>query len=258
MAASTDQSLYQELADRYESLQQPSMRDRFLLLAADAAFANGQIELAERLRTRLLRHNPDHLLRPYRSFAEARQSADVQTYLRDLRLNYPVDRAREILESMNESDESESVVLRPFAPANPSELPAAVPMNTSPTRRESLVPQTAPLLDINTPSAHPSWGPATPIPLASDTAPSTRPRAQPIPLQAPADTSQPASRKRPATSSIPVVVSQYPTTEPIHPPHATQTGAWFAVLLAGLVGMAGLLLAAYVFTRPFLPADWLP
>ena len=43
--------VYRELADWYERQRQPQMRDRFLMLAADAALAAGRPDEAERLRS---------------------------------------------------------------------------------------------------------------------------------------------------------------------------------------------------------------
>src|SRR5215212_5918458 len=93
-------TVYRELADHYERLSQSSMRDRFLMLAADAAFSAGQAEEAERLRQRLLAGNRHHMLRPYASFAEASRAADVQAYLDGLRANYPPDQARDLLNTL--------------------------------------------------------------------------------------------------------------------------------------------------------------
>jgi hypothetical protein len=79
------------------------MRDRFLVLAADAALAAGQDQEAERLRGHLLEKNPHHLLRPFASLREALGSADVESYLRELRSNYPPGVARRFLESARAS-----------------------------------------------------------------------------------------------------------------------------------------------------------
>ena len=92
--------IYRELADRYEALNQMAMRDRFLILAADAALQSGNPADAERFRQRLLATSRYHMLRPYGSFAEATQAPDVQTYLRDLRANYPVEVATQLLDSL--------------------------------------------------------------------------------------------------------------------------------------------------------------
>src|SRR4051812_15788355 len=93
-------AVYRELADHYDRLGQPSMRDRFLMLAADAALSAGGGDVAERLRQRLLSGNRHHMLRPYGSFEEASRAADVQAYLDGLRANYPPDQARDLLDAM--------------------------------------------------------------------------------------------------------------------------------------------------------------
>ena len=95
-------SVYRELADRYDHLGQVSMRDRFLILAADAALEGGRAGEAETLRQRLLQGSRHHMLRPYYSFAEAACAADVQSYLHDLRTNYPLEVAQQLLDSLKE------------------------------------------------------------------------------------------------------------------------------------------------------------
>ena len=50
--------IYKELADRHERQGQPQMRDRYLVLAADAAVSAGRAAEADLLLTRLLRANP--------------------------------------------------------------------------------------------------------------------------------------------------------------------------------------------------------
>src|SRR4051812_17384469 len=93
MSAELILNVYRELADRYQQRGQPAMRDRFLVLAADAAHAAGLSDEAEHLRQRLLQANPHHLLKPYGSFAEALDSSSVQIYVQDLRINYPLTMA---------------------------------------------------------------------------------------------------------------------------------------------------------------------
>src|SRR5262245_63146051 len=103
--ASAEQAtqIYRELAEGYGRQGQAQMRDRFLVLAADAALAAGQKDEAERLRGRLLQHNPHHLLKPYSSFAEAMKSADVQNYVGALRRSHPYDKAETMLEELRKS-----------------------------------------------------------------------------------------------------------------------------------------------------------
>src|SRR4051812_18245581 len=113
--------VYRELADTYDRLAQASMRDRFMILAADAALEAGQPAEAEALRQRLLQASRYHMLRPYNSFAEAIQAPDVQTYLRDLRANYPLEVARQLLATLLPTG---AVASAPVArPAPPAPLP---------------------------------------------------------------------------------------------------------------------------------------
>src|SRR5438132_3237860 len=107
--------IYRELAEDYGRQGQAQMRDRFLVLAADAALAAGQHAEAERLRGRLLQHNPHHLLKPYSSFAEAMKSADVQNYVGALRRSHPYEKAENLLEGLRQSGEPGV----PVAPASP-------------------------------------------------------------------------------------------------------------------------------------------
>lgn len=127
--------LFRELGERYEKLGQQSMRDRFFLLAADAAFQADQVVEGERLRLKILQHNPGHLLRPFSSFREARESPDVQIYLADLRNNYPIGLCQQMLDSMKNGTS-----------APPFPHPAREP---APSRVEgrSSIPMTAPVLD---------------------------------------------------------------------------------------------------------------
>src|SRR5436305_1054763 len=90
--------VYRELADRYDQVGQAAMRDRFLILAADAALTSGQVEDAERLRCCLLQGSRHHMLKAYGSFAQAAVAPDVQAYISDLRANYPIESARSLLE----------------------------------------------------------------------------------------------------------------------------------------------------------------
>jgi hypothetical protein len=95
--ASTEQTVqhYHELAESYEQRGEAQMRDRFLVLAADAALTAGRPDEAERYRKRLLQLNPHHLLKPYASFAEAMKSRDVKDYIEALR-KYPPKKPEEL------------------------------------------------------------------------------------------------------------------------------------------------------------------
>jgi hypothetical protein len=244
-------AVYKELADHYERQKQPAMRDRFLVLAADAAWKAGQHEEAEQLRQRLLQANPHHLLKPYSSFAEALGSPDVQTYVRDLRTNYPPELADGLLRN-----------LRPAAAAPPAK-----------DKPPSALPVTAPLVDLGNDATLPLGAtvdqplkvyqvkdepeaparPATPAPARPAAQKDAPPKSGPYPAR-PATpvprTPRPAARPAPAT----------PLYTPLPPPPeaAAQGGAWLGTALGGLVVVVGLALAAYTLGRPFLPPGWLP
>ncbi len=89
--------IYEDLADYFSRQKDARQRDVFLVLAADAAFALGRPDHAERLRLRLLQASPHSLLKPFSSFAEARKSPDIQLFLDDLRRQYPPQEAEKIL-----------------------------------------------------------------------------------------------------------------------------------------------------------------
>ncbi len=92
--------VYQELANCYEYQGQAQMRDRFLILAADALLSAGRTEEVERVRARLLEQNPHHLIKPYSTFGEALGAPDVRNYVEGLRRMYPPESAAQLLESL--------------------------------------------------------------------------------------------------------------------------------------------------------------
>src|SRR5581483_10445209 len=108
--------IYNELADWYEQKGPPAMRDRFLVLAADAALAAGDIAVAEHLRERLLQFNPHHLLRAYTSFVQAAAAAEVQAHVMELQRSYPPEAARQLLLSLRDPEAPTERRLPPTAP----------------------------------------------------------------------------------------------------------------------------------------------
>jgi hypothetical protein len=228
-AASDNLSVYRELADHYDRLGQVSMRDRFLMLAADAALEAGQPAEAERFRQRLLATSRHHMLRPYASFAEAVHAPDVEAYLHDLRANYPLDDARELLDT-----------LRTGEPASP---PSIRP-----------IPPTAPLLDLDSPRGprrdeepRPTYGLRD-----EDPAPAQRPRAQPLPGRRSAPAPEAAPPVARPLAPIPLAPSA-PAAKP-----AEGKGAWLCVALLAVAAATAVALAAFTLARPFLPETWLP
>ncbi|HEY7425582.1 MAG TPA: hypothetical protein VH682_15225 [Gemmataceae bacterium] len=235
--------VYKELADWYERQGQAAMRDRFLILAAEAAFSAGKADEAERLRQRLLQGNPHHMLKPFGSFAQALQSSNVQIYVHDLQVNYPPETAENLLQNLRSGTDSTTAV-----------------------------PQTAPLIEIRDEPTLPLGGAGEALkvyPLREEPAsPATPPPANPTPLNRPASRKQPTAlpptRPQPAVpvSSIPARPSR-PAAAPIPPPPpppepAAPGGAWLALLLFGMTVTAGAALAVYTLARPFLPPQWLP
>lgn len=211
--------IYRELADWYERQHQPQMRDRFLVLAADAALTAGRPDEAERLRLRLLKVNPHHMLKPFGSYAQALKTPDVLTYVKDLRVNYPANVAEDLLRTLQSDAKPAAAppapVLEkdPFVDEKPPEAARPAPANPH-------LPQTIPLQG---PIPAPRAGPVRPR------------RPLPAPLAA-------------APARVPV----RPAVEPAAP------GSWFAALLFFLVLACGAGLAAFTFLRPYLPPGWLP
>lgn len=93
----TIQRIYHELAIRYDRQNEVRLRDDFYLLAADVAFASGRYDEAERLHCALLEVNPNSVLKPFPTFADAAASLDIQHYLADLRRQYPPGEAERLL-----------------------------------------------------------------------------------------------------------------------------------------------------------------
>ncbi|MCI0638332.1 MAG: hypothetical protein L0Y72_13725 [Gemmataceae bacterium] len=138
----TLQQLYEDLADQCDRKREARQRDWFLALAADAAFAVGRPDEAERLRKRLLQFSPHHLLRPFASFAEAARSADVEDFLADLRRRFPPEDAEKILLALSGSGFSSEAPAEPavFPLKNEPARPASYTVPTNSGRRTHLPP----------------------------------------------------------------------------------------------------------------------
>ncbi len=220
---------YKELADWNERQGQLDLRDRFLVLAADAALHAGQSGEAEGLRGRLLRLNPHHLLRPFASFAEALASPDVQSFVGELRWKYPPGTAESLLEQARSGE-----VRRP----------------AKPTRA---VPPTVPVLDLDEP------------PLLPEEPAREAPRLYRVRKdeEEPAPAPRPGSAPRKTVPAAPLRVTGYdvaPLADAPAPrrsePEADDVpaGAWLSTALFVVTLAAGLALLAYSVAGPFLPA----
>jgi hypothetical protein len=257
--------LYRELADDYERRDQPQFRDRFLVLAADAALSSGDEGESEIIRQQLLAVNPHHLLKPYASFAQAMQVADIQMYVSALRRDYPTDVATRLLRAQKESaepakpavpvtapllnlgdppdllmGETEKPLIYPFRDDASPGIPPTLPPNKFPRRNSAGAPPARPL-----PSSYDAHLPPTvPPPLRPKSPPRDRPKAAPAPALRAAAPPRPAIKARP----IPFADSTPSPTNGDGP------GAWFTSLLLGVFGLAGLALAGYTLIYPFLAA----
>jgi hypothetical protein len=250
--------VYKELADWYERQGQPAMRDRFVILAAEAAFSAGKPDEAERLRQRLLQGNPHHMLKPFSSFAQALQSSNIQIYIHDLQVNYPPETAGDLLRNLR-GGSAEPAAIPPTAPLieirDEPTLPLGSPMESLkvyPLRQEpqAAIPPSPPIKPTNLNRPAPRKQPAAPPP--------TNPPARSAPVNTPVPLAQPMlpPQSAPARSARPAVVvdrSPVPNLE-----SAAPGSAGLALLLFGMTVTAGIVLALYTLARPFLPAQWLP
>jgi hypothetical protein len=219
--------VYEELAGWYDRQGQAKLRDWFLVLAADTALALGQAGLAERLRQRLLHVNPHHLLRPFASFKEALQSADVNGYVAELRRNYPPETAEQLLQAAKRPraedppplpEERELKVYRGReTPAEPAPVPRARTTQSAP---EVSLPESA--------------VPATP-------APPPAPR-----MPTPVAWSRPAAPQGLRAEPPRVVAPEMEDEGP------TGLGFWVSSVLFAVTLLLGLGLAGYALVGPFM------
>jgi hypothetical protein len=234
MATTTPTALtYQKLAVFYDRKGQPQQRDRFLVLAADAAQSAGNADEAESLRLQLLRHNPHHLLRPFSSFAQAMNSADVQSYLNDLRNSYPPKKASEMLAALGPAPADKPSEAAPIPPTQPViDLDAADPANRSiPSKEQLKVYRMRDEAPAAAKSASTGERPRQP---AAAPLPRKQAAAAPIFSLAP----EPAPRPR---------RNEQRRTEPAS---ESQSGAWLGTVLFVVVLAASLALAVYTLAGP--------
>jgi hypothetical protein len=234
---------YREIAESYERRGQPQMRDRFLVLAADAALTAGQPEEAEQIRARLLKASPHHMLKPFSSLTEALKSQDVRNYVAALRRSHPQESARQLLVSLQSEAPDRSAVPPPRT--QPSEQPGARAEDLKVYRAQEPEPKPRPV-----PAARPI--PAAnlsspPNPRAAPARDAPRPSPAPDPVEVFRIREEPKPL-RPTPHGIPMIDDE---------PERAGT-AWVASILFSLVLLGSILLAAYVLGRPFLPAGWLP
>jgi hypothetical protein len=246
--------VYRDVADCYDRCGQESMRDRFLVLAADAALSSNQIDEAERLRSHLLQRNPHHLLKPYASFEEAMKSVDVQNYVAALRRSHPFEKAEYLLET-----------LRPPS-SRSSELPDDARILPLPEAEEHVRDQAS---KYRAGSGSPD--PAVSCYSLQPTSPEPKPISPAFNGPSPPRSKPLTQNKRKAASTranqgsdiYPIRPDLDPKTQWKHTDGIVLESSWSTAelvssFLAGVVFLGGLALAVYVFVRPLLPKDWLP
>jgi hypothetical protein len=240
-----------EIADIYEQRGEAKMRDRFLILAADAAYAAGKTQEADRLLLRLLQGSPHHLLKAYHSFGEALRADVVRPYLTDLRQNYPPEIVETLLQSLRGGS---GVTALPAAPS------VAAPLASADDQTAILK---APVTPVPTDVYGIEGGDTVRLP--------TRPQSPP-PSSSRSDKSTLSPARPAATAAMPPASApQPPVASPIAPLRLTPAedqpgepaegeppGSWLAALLFGVVITLGLAAAIYALARPFLPPGWLP
>jgi hypothetical protein len=231
--------IYKELADAHERQRQPQMRDRFLVLAADAALTAGRPAEADLLLARLLRSNPHHMLRPYATFAEAMASPDVANYVGELRRAYPPEQAEAEFDALRAARGGPP----PGRPANA--LPPTAPVVDLDDLAERAGPGHEPLKVYRTQDE--GEAPAAPSLPRVTRPPAPRPPAAP-----------PRSAPRPVPPSPLVTGVGAGAPRPSPPPSPadaedTAKGSWLSLALFVLVLAAALALAGWALVGPFLP-----
>jgi hypothetical protein len=251
--------VYEDLANWYDRTGQAKLRDWFLVLAADDAFARGQVKDAERLRSRLLQTNPHHLLKPFASFKEALQSPDVQGYIADLRRTYPPEAAANLLATQRQAA-AERETHGHASPARPAGVsPPSTELFPSATE-DPYVVRMQPTGDdakakVNPAPPRPAAAPRPPLHPQQGTGPTARVPAQPRPRGAQRGPS-------PSRGPGPIPLSLPPNAAPRSSPPAERleertTGAWVSSGLFMLLLLGTLALVVYTFIGPFLPPGWL-
>lgn len=240
--------VYQGIAEEFHRLEVPQKRDRFLLLAADTAYARGDRQEAERLRRLILNRNPNHLLKPYATFEEALRSADIQTYLQQLRLRYPPESAMELWAQLKRTGQTTVAASFPAMPQPSAPLSAFVNGPTDGTR----VAGNGPLINVGNIRASEEH--------AMNDAQPGRPTTNPPSWQTPSPPGQASAgpgifglRPEPTPPLRPPTT---PSFAPAPPPPAVEepvAGAWVGGMLCVVAVLAALALLVYVFAAPFVP-----
>lgn len=236
--------LYQQIAEAYHVQAKYQERDRFLVLALDAANSAGQTSMAEQLRQRLLELNPNHLIKPYSSTAAALQATNFIAYVSQLRKNFPPAKAQGLLKELGGP-----------LPAKPkrtmlaeSNYPTAIPVEDTKTPTWSQVnvatrpkPNAGPSIGIlnyaDEPRATPTNDPLANVPV-------TPQPPVPFKLEQPAQKVQEPQHK-PEIVPAPHQMSDHEAESP--------AGVWVGNLMFLILFLVSIATLAYIFVLPFYP-----
>ncbi|HQR05599.1 MAG TPA: hypothetical protein PLN21_02195 [Gemmatales bacterium] len=237
--------LYQQIAETYHSQGKFQERDRFLVLALDAAQSSGHGNTAEQIRQRLLELNPNHLIKPYNNIAAAMQAPNFIAYVSQLRKNFPPAKAQVLLQELGGA-----LPVRPKRTMlADSTFPTAMPADDPKTPTWSQLQietkprgNTGPSIGIYNVAEEPRMTPAN-DPLANVPVTSTQPTV-PFNLEQPV-------RRAPEPTRQPEIVPA--------PRQASSRGAdsaagvWVGNLLFIILFLASVATLCYVFVLPFYP-----
>jgi hypothetical protein len=231
--------LYAQLAEEHQKKDRPQERDRFLLLAADAALSAGKQDVAENFRRTLLARNPNHLLKPYTSLTEALQWPDIATYVQELRRTYPPERLQRATKTQPGStglggkEGAEDLILPLDLDRARQKASFHLPYDSEPFAPARAGGQGMTNSERPFPPPRPPQQPAPqPFPPLADTGPGVF-SLQPEPLP----------RRPVAPAPLP------------RPPLESPSGSWLGAFLFFVLFVAGAALFAWVFVRPFVPVQ---
>lgn len=93
-------ALYLHLATASEKRRRPHVRDRLLVIAASIAARCDMPRIAQYCRSKILEHNPHHLIGRWDTVEAALEDSDFLHLLRSVQRRYPQERAERLLETL--------------------------------------------------------------------------------------------------------------------------------------------------------------
>lgn len=93
-------AIYLHLARASELRQRMLVRDRLLVIAGVMAHAARLPRIAALCRSKILAHNPNHLVRRWEGFAAMVGDGQFQAFLTQLQRKYPTEKAEQMLQSL--------------------------------------------------------------------------------------------------------------------------------------------------------------